>query len=67
MTEGSTETTTGAVTDELGAIPKDNPNGTGYAVYDTQLLRYVGGVTTDKPSSSDARKLAPNGHRIIKV
>ena len=64
MTEGSSETTDSGRQD---GIPADNENGTGYAVYDTQLMRYVGGVTTDKPSAADAKKLAPNGHRIIKV
>lgn len=55
-----------ALTDEDG-IPVDNPKGTGYAVYDTQLMRYVGGVTEDKPKASDAKALAPNGHRVVKV
>lgn len=64
MTEGTTEPTR---EDKPTGIPEDNPEGTGYAVYDTQLMRYVGNVTTDKPSSSDAKKLAPNGHRVIKV
>lgn len=51
--------------------PKDAPDDVakGYAVYDTQLQRYVTGVYSldAKPSRATAAKLAPNGHRIVKV
>lgn len=38
----------------------------GYAVYDRELGRYVTGMTTDKPSSADARAAA-KGHRYATV
>jgi hypothetical protein len=39
----------------------------GYAVYDTQLQRFVSGVYADKPSGTAAKRLAPNGHRVVRV
>lgn len=41
----------------------------GYAVYDRTLGRFVGGVTADKPSASDARKLVAEGHshKVVRV
>lgn len=48
-------------------VPEDRA--TGYAVYDTQLQRYVTGVygLDAKPTDDAARKLAPNGHRVVRV
>lgn len=48
-------------------VPLDNPDGQLYAVYDTQLMRYVGPVTEAKPTAKEAKALAPNGHKVIKV
>lgn len=63
MTENPTEAP------ELAPAPEDAPDesATGYAVYDRTLRRYVGGVTTDKPSASDARKLVGKGHTAAVV
>lgn len=36
----------------------------GYAVFNTTLQQYVGPVTTGKPSSTEARKLVPEGHGV---
>jgi hypothetical protein len=52
------------------AIPKNRTEADGaigYAVWDVQLQRFVSGVTPDKPSSSEAKKLAPGGHAIVRV
>jgi hypothetical protein len=64
MTEQTTEE---QAPEAVDPGPADNPKGTGYAVYDTQLMRYVGGVTARKPKAEDAEDLAPNGYRIVKV
>lgn len=78
MTEQTPETTPEVTTEtpapaepEVAPAPKDAAEdvATGYAVYDRTLARYVGGVTTDKPSKSDAAKLVAKGHRhaIVRV
>lgn len=48
-------------------VPAGNPGSGRFAVYDTSLQRYVGGVQDSKPSKSDADKLAPKGHSIVEV
>lgn len=47
----------------------DDNVATGYAVYDRTLGRYVGGVSTDKPSAAAARKLVGEGHqhKVVRV
>lgn len=68
MTENPTETATGPVPVDA---PKDAPEdtATGYAVYDRTIGQYVGGVTSDKPSSSEARRRVAKGHvhAIVRV
>lgn len=52
------------------ALPEDAADdvATGYAVYDQQLGRFVGGVTKSKPSKAEARKLAQDhDHGIVRV
>lgn len=36
----------------------------GYAVFNTTLQQYVGQVTEDKPTATEARKLVPEGHDV---
>lgn len=35
-----------------------------YAVYNTTLERFVGGVTSSKPTATDAKALVPEGHKV---
>lgn len=54
----------------LPEAPRDAPDATakGYAVYDRVLRRYVGGVTTDKPSKSAVRELVgDHSYRTVRV
>lgn len=69
MTDTTPETETEAPERPQAPADADDAVAKGYAVYDTQLRRYVGGVygLDDKPSAAAARKLAPNGHRVVKV
>lgn len=72
-------TTTELSADERAAMapgkpePVDAPDdvaddvATGYAVYDRTLGRFVTPVSTDKPSSSDARKAVAKGHSYATV
>lgn len=67
-----TETTdTEAPSGPLMPAPKDVAEdvATGYAVYDTSEGRFVGGVTSDKPSAAEARKAVRKGHThaIVRV
>lgn len=64
MTENTTENTAppSSAAAPMFEAPADADPGSGYAVYDRTLGRYVGGVTTDKPSKRDADKLVGNGH-----
>lgn len=73
MTENTAENTPPAadpVPDDqptlLADAPKDADEkvATGYAVYDRTLGRYVGPVTKDKPSATEARKTAAKGHTV---
>ena len=47
-----------------GYTPPAEADRKGYAVYNTTLGRYVGGVTADKPSAKDAKALVPEGHEV---
>lgn len=51
----------------VNAAPRGNPGGGRWSVYDTQLARYVGDVTTKKPTAKEARALAAHGHAIVEV
>jgi hypothetical protein len=57
------------LTDDKG-IPTDNPTGTGYAVYDKRLMRYVSPVhgLDDKPDAAKAKGYTGGGpYKVIKV
>lgn len=64
MSENTTESSEPVSAAAPFDAPKDHADdgATGYAVYDRTLGRYVGGVTTDKPSKRDADKLVGDGH-----
>lgn len=55
--------------DTLTPAPEDAPDdvATGYAVYDRTLARYVGPVTSKRPSKGDAAKLVGKGHTAAVV
>lgn len=76
MTENPTEQPqpteeTTAPEPELYDAPDDVPEGTatGYAVYDRTLGRFVGGVSKDKPSRSDAAAAVDKGnaYKVVRV
>jgi len=47
----------------------DEDRATGYAVYDTTLGQFVGGVTAKKPSATDAKAAVVKGHthKVVRV
>lgn len=70
-TPPATGNETATDTDSPEAAPKA-PEATGsgrFAVYDTTLLRYVGGVVDKRPSKAEANKLVHtrDGFRIDEV
>lgn len=66
MTETTSETTKGA---DLIDAPDDADESvaTGYMVFDRTIGQYVGGKTSDKPSSSAAGKAVRKGHTAAVV
>lgn len=62
MTDETPEQSDSGAPAPMFEAPADADPGSGYAVYDRTLGRYVGGVTADKPSKRDADKLVGNGH-----
>jgi hypothetical protein len=71
MTETpTTPPETGDETETATGPEAPKPTGSGrFAVYDTTLLRYVGGVSDKRPSKADANKLVHtrDGYRIDEV
>lgn len=49
----------------LFAAPEGAKDTGRYAVYDRRFGRYVGGVSTDRPSKADSKKLA--GHDDVAI
>lgn len=58
------DTTTTTEDSPEGYTPPAEADRKGYAVYDATLGRYVGGVTTDKPTAKDAKGLVREGHEV---
>lgn len=56
-----------AAPDGLFDVPEGTKDTGRFCVYDPTLGRYVGGVTTDKPSATDARKLGGPHAAVVEV
>lgn len=52
---------------ELFDVPEGTKDTGRYSVYDRQLGRYVGGVTTEKPSATDARAVGGDHAAVVEV
>lgn len=62
------DTKADAVADDLlFEVPEGTADTGRYSVYDRELGRYVGGVTADKPTLAEARKIGGKHAAVVEV